>query len=36
MDALRGTVTLSTGQEITLEKLWAQEPLALVFMRHYG
>lgn len=36
MEAPRGPVMLSTGQEKALEKFWAREPLALVFMRHYG
>jgi hypothetical protein len=30
------TVTDSAGAQLTLSSLWAEQPLVLAFLRHYG
>jgi len=37
MPALAGlTLTDDEGRDVALRDLWAERPVALVFLRHYG
>jgi predicted dinucleotide-utilizing enzyme len=36
MKAPEAEVQLASGAVVGLATLWAEEPLALVFLRHYG